>query len=38
MVVIVWDFLWVSGIFGFEEVATAFKVAAGDGEYQGPCL
>ena len=28
MVVIIWAFSWVSGIFGFEEEASAFKVSS----------
>ena len=30
MVVIVWAFLFVSGVFGFEEEALAFKVSSQD--------
>ena len=30
MVVIVWAFLFVSGVFGFEEEASAFKVSSQD--------
>ena len=33
MVVIIWAFSWMSGIFGFEEEASTFKVLSRDKRF-----